>query len=151
MSAIALQSIPAAPGGVPFNSMRTEGIEPPRPFGHEHLKLARLPGSATSAGMSDSRNAAELRLGHAPASVHVEVERHLAGAEAPPDVCVDVEGLVTHQVVAARRPVRGEREAPVALDPRRFELPKAAPATSAHVANPIKIRTEARAGRNMAR
>ncbi len=40
---------------MPFDSMRTEGIEPPRPFGHEHLKLARLPSSATSAGTCDSR------------------------------------------------------------------------------------------------
>jgi lysylphosphatidylglycerol synthetase-like protein (DUF2156 family) len=35
--------------------MRAEGIEPPRPLGHEHLKLARLPGSATPANRRKKR------------------------------------------------------------------------------------------------
>ena len=29
--------------------VRAEGIEPPRPLGHEHLKLARMPNFATPA------------------------------------------------------------------------------------------------------
>jgi hypothetical protein len=29
--------------------MRAEGLEPPRPLGHEHLKLARMPNFATPA------------------------------------------------------------------------------------------------------
>ena len=42
--------------GARQSGMRAEGIEPPRPFGHEHLKLARLPSSATPAS-TGARNA----------------------------------------------------------------------------------------------
>ena len=37
--------------------MRAEGIEPPRPFGHEHLKLACLPSSTTPAEPALKRRA----------------------------------------------------------------------------------------------
>jgi lysylphosphatidylglycerol synthetase-like protein (DUF2156 family) len=35
--------------------MRAEGLEPPRPLGHEHLKLARLPNFATPANRRKER------------------------------------------------------------------------------------------------